>query len=148
MAPSILICARHTYMAHVTLTPCSYSHTPNYLHLHTYTFLMKYPLKLFESRIPAMAPSILVSGTPFKPNLQRLPYAPSPTCPHTLLRSGQHRWSITSNVTPMPPSAIITHTPPTLRIHRSSLTSNVTPTPQSPTCRLPTYIAHVRLPPV
>jgi hypothetical protein len=53
-------CARHTYMAQVTLTPCSYSQTPNYLQLHPYTFLMKYPLKLVESRIPAMAPSILL----------------------------------------------------------------------------------------
>jgi hypothetical protein len=53
-------CARHTYMAHVTLTLCSYSHTPNYLILHPYPFLMKYPLKLVERRIPAMAPSILL----------------------------------------------------------------------------------------
>jgi hypothetical protein len=37
-------CARHTYMAHVIFTPCSYSHTPNHLQIHPYTLLMKYPL--------------------------------------------------------------------------------------------------------
>jgi hypothetical protein len=55
---------RHPYATVSTLCT-SHIHGPRYLNTillltDPYTFLMKYPLKLVESRIPAMSPSILL----------------------------------------------------------------------------------------